>query len=45
MSEGYKVDAMMTRFHSDPEHMDHCDPTQTEDMLYDKGYDGVNLYP
>jgi hypothetical protein len=36
---------MMTRFHADPDHMENCDTHHSEDLLYDKGYDGVNLHP
>lgn len=45
MSAGYRLDAMLARFHSDPEYAEHCDPNRNEDMLMDKGYEGTNLHP
>ena len=42
---GYKVDTLMTAFHSDPNYIEHCDSSKNGDVFWEGGYFGSNIHP
>lgn len=42
---GYKLDVMMSAYHSSPTYEEDCDSSENGDVLFDKKYFGTNVHP
>jgi hypothetical protein len=42
---GFRLDVMMSAFHSDPEYAAHCDTGGNGDVLWEGKYFGTNVHP